>query len=189
MKIEPLNKSKKKKFLETFSNFGKLKTNSLLLKTGKEKVRAFTGDLSNEELMALWRLFPVEGVGLYIGKETVDKKSGRKEARLSLDGLHFFGDQIKEDVLVLDEKQTEGWFRGENVELGDCSHLSNLRADSLVSKGSPVHEEREVSKGLMRGRFVAVSDGEDLIGTAKISNDGKVLVSFLPKERRRRENG
>ena len=162
MKIEPLNKSKKKKFLEGFLGFGKLRTNALLLKTGKEKVRAFTGDLSNEELMALWRLFPVEGVGLYIGKETIDKKSGRKEARLSLDGLHFFKDQIKENILVLNKKQTEIWFKGENLEF---------------------------ETGIEGGKFVAVSDGEDLIGTGKISNDGKVLVSFLPKERRRRDNG
>jgi NOL1/NOP2/fmu family ribosome biogenesis protein len=163
MKVEPLNKSKKKKFLAGFENLGELKTNALLLATGTEKIRAFTGEIVTEDLMALWRLFPVDGLGLYVGKEILDKKSGRKEFRLSLDGLHFFKEQIKKDILILDEEETVSWFRGENVELEN----SNLNG----------------------GKFVAVSDGEDLIGTAKVSNDGKVLVNFLPKERRRKENG
>jgi len=108
--------------------------------------------------MAFWRLFPIEGVGLYFGKDFVDKRNGKREVRLSLDALHVLKEQIKSGVVVLNEEQEKEWFLGKDVD-GDF-------------------EERG---------FVAVSDGEDFIGTGKVTDDGKRLMNFLPKERRRRD--
>jgi NOL1/NOP2/fmu family ribosome biogenesis protein len=165
MKIDPLNKSKKKKFLSEMSYLGDLKTNALLIKTGKEKVRAYTGGLSTEEIWDFWRVFAVEGIGVYIGKENVDK-NGVKEVRLSLDGLNFFKDQIVSGVLVLDEGQEEEWFLGKDVEVG----------------GSQVESVED---------FVAVKSGEsgDFIGFGKLNKDKTIVYGYLPKERRRKERG
>ncbi|MAG50556.1 hypothetical protein CL621_02865 [archaeon] len=163
MKITILDKAKKKKFIEAVSYLGVEKISQMLIKTGNERLRVFSGSLSNEELMALWRLFPIEGVGLYFGKEMVYKKTGEKETRLSLDALHVLKKQIKGNIIELDEKQEGEWFKGGNLEF----------------------DEGETNK---RG-FVAVKSKKsgDFIGTGKISNKGETLLNFLPKERWRKE--
>jgi len=42
----------------------------------------------------------------------------------------------------------------------------------------------------MENGFASVksADGKDFVGMGKIGDDGKTLFSFLPKERRRKEN-
>ncbi|MAH47586.1 hypothetical protein CMI37_17325, partial [Candidatus Pacearchaeota archaeon] len=116
MKIQILDKTKKRKFIKQLGYLGIEKIPQLLIKTGNERVRAFSGSLSNEELMAIWRLFPIEGVGLYFGRELVDKRTGKKEARLSLDALHVLKEQIKDGIVELNEEQEAEWFRGKDLE-------------------------------------------------------------------------
>lgn len=164
MKIMLMDRTKKKKFFEELGYLGKFKSNLLLMKTGLEKIRAYSGSLTNEEVMEIWRLLPIEGAGLYFGKEVTDKH-GRKEVRLSLDALHVLKDQIKENVLILEGGDVKSWFLGKDINLQDY----NL-------------DEKLI------GSFVAVSNGKDFIGTGKISKD-KILYSYLPKERRIKENG
>ena len=175
MKIDLLNKSKKKKFLEELSYLGDLKTNALFVQTGKEKIRAYTGIFSNEEIWDFWRTFAVEGVGLYIGKKSVDK-NGVKEIRLGIEGLHLFEDQVVKGILVLDEfsskddtagSQEEKWFLGEEVEVGG-KQIENIDSD-----------------------FVAVKSGEsgDFLGIGKLNKDKTIVYNYLPKERRRKESG
>lgn len=165
MKIFPLDKTKRKGFLEEVSYLGDFKTNLLFLQTGTEKLRAFSGSLANEELMAFWRMFPIEGVGLYLGKISVDR-SGKKEARLSLDALHHFKDQITKNILEVNEEQAKDWFLGKTIQLNE--------------------EQKEKYKDVRN--FVAVKFEEDFIGTGRIAENG-VVMNFLPKERRIRENG
>lgn len=160
MKLQIMDKTKKKNFLQQVSYLGDLKTNSLLLSTGLEKIRAYTGSLTTEEIMALWRMFPIEGVGLYFGKLEIDR-NGNKSGRLSLDALHMLHSQINQGILNLDENQAKQWFLGKNFE---------LREDQKTFEG-----------------FVAVRFEKDFIGTGKVSREG-VLQNFLPKERRIREN-
>lgn len=163
MKIQILDKTKKKRFLEGVSELGLKKMRHLLIMTGKERVRAFSGDLSNEEIMTFWKLFNIEGIGLYIGKEQIDRKNGRREVRLSLDGLHLLKDQISGNIIDLNEEQEEKWFSGEDIDFSKCGKIKE------------------------RG-FVAVRSEKtkDFIGTGKISADGTMLFSYLPKERQRK---
>jgi len=102
---------------------------------------------------------PVEGIGLYVGKDLINR-SGVREVRLSVDGLHTWKDQITENVFVLSEDQEKEWFAGKNIELD----------------------------GEQKSGFVAVksADGKDFVGMGKIGDDGKMLFGFLPKERRRK---
>lgn len=165
MKIIPLDKTKRKGFLEEVSYLGDFKTNLLFLQTGTEKLKAFSGSLANEELMAFWRMFPIEGVGLYLGKVSIDR-SGKKEARLSLDALHYFQNQITRNILEINEEQAKDWFLGKTIQLTE--------------------EQREKYKEYRN--FVAVKFGEDLVGTGRVAENG-TLMNFLPKERRIRENG
>ncbi|MCH7850691.1 MAG: hypothetical protein IH845_03555 [Nanoarchaeota archaeon] len=135
--------------------------------TGREGIRAYSGNLSKEEIMDIWKILPIEGIGLYVGKETINRH-GVREVRLSLDGLHTWRDQITKKVIVLTEEQEGIWFEGKNVEL--------TKEQALEFEG-------------LKGFFAIKSaDSKDFIGTAKIGNDSKTLYGFLPKERRRKGN-
>ena len=162
MKIHIMDRAKKKKFIAGLSDLGMKKIPELLVKSGKERVRAYSGDLSTEQIMEIWRLLPIEGIGLYVGKDIVNR-NGVREIRLSLDGMYTWKEQLTERILVLTEEQERNWFLGKNIELD---------------------EEQK-----MEGGFVSVksADGKDFVGTGKIGNEGEMLFGFLPKERRRKE--
>lgn len=159
MIIQVLDKTKKRKVLENLEYLGKLKMNELFIRTG-DRVRIFSGDLTNKQIMKLWSLFQIEGIGLYFAKDFKDKR-GNQETRISLDALHLIKDQIEDNIIELNEEQKDRWLRGNNIELNE--------------------EQRKKYSEILG--FVAVKYGNDFIGTAKLTEQ-KVLLSFLPKERR-----
>ena len=161
MKIQILDRAKKKKFLGELAEFGVGKVSEMLVRTGKERVRAFSGSLDREAIMSFWRLMPVEGIGLYVGKEFVNR-SGVREVRLSVDGMHAWKAQLKDRIFVLSEEQEVDWFLGKDVE---------------IDEGQTEYDG-----------FVLVKAGEDFVGMGKVGNDGKTLFGCLPKERRRRSS-
>ena len=160
MKVDILDSTKKKDFLEEVSYLGKFKLPYLFLSSGKETIRAYSGHLTVDEILKIWRHYPVEGLGLYFGKKMIDRH-GRKEARLSMDALHLLKDKISSNIVELDEEQAGKWFRGNNIELKE--------------------EQKVQYKGIVE--YVAVKYKEDLVGTGKLTEQG-ILLSFLPKERR-----
>ena len=162
MKIQLLDRAKKKKFVAGLEDLGMKKIPELLIRSGKEKIRAYSGNLSTEQIMEIWRLLPIEGVGLYVGKNMV-KKNGVREIRLSIDGMHTWKDQLTERNFILTDEQEIKWFHGEDIELDESQKV----ADGFVS--------------------VKSADGRDFVGVGKIGNDGTTLFGFLPKERRRKE--
>lgn len=160
MRVDILDSHKKKDFLKEVSYLGEFKTNLLFISTGSEAVRVYSGHLHVDDILRIWRHFPIEGIGLYFGKKIVDKH-GRKEARLSLDGLHLMKSQIMQNIVEINSEQAEKWFRGNNIEL--------------------TPEQKALHKGIEE--YVAVKFGDDFVGTAKLTGQG-ILLSFLPKERR-----
>ncbi len=160
MNIKILDKTKKKKFVEGLGELGLEKVPELLIKSGNERVRAFSSSLTREELNEFLFHLPVELIGLYVGKELMDRH-GVMEVRLSLDGLHLWKEQITGNIIELDKDNEEKWFLGRDLEFGN--------------------EE-------MKGKFIAVKSkaSGDFIGTGKFSIDGKTLYNYLPKERRRK---
>ncbi len=158
-----MDKAKKKKFVAAVSDFGIKKIGGTLIRSGKDKVRVFTGDLNREELYDLIHTLPIEGIGLYLGKDFINR-SGVHEVRLSVDGLLMLKDQVVNKIISLDSEQEKTWFLGEEQEL------------SSEQKGK-----------FESGGFVVVKSesSDDIIGMGKISSDG-VLFNYLPKERRRK---
>ena len=174
MKIQIMDRAKKKKFLAGLAEFGVGKVLEMLVRSGKERIRAFSGSLSREEIMAIWRLFPIEGVGLYVGKEFVNR-SGAREVRLSVDGMHVWKELLTDKIFVLSEEQEAMWFLGQDIE---------------IDEGQCVYE------GFV---LVKSADGKDFVGMGKIgvrrqiiddrkNGKGKTLFGYLPKERRRRSS-
>ena len=167
MKIQILDRAKKKKFIAGLEDLGMKKITQILVKSGKERVRAFSGDLNKDDIYDIWRLLPIEGVGLYVGKDMVNR-NGVREVRLSLDGMHVWKNQLTEKIFVLTEEQEELWFAGENIELNGEQKKKFESVKGFVS--------------------VRSSDNKDFVGTGKIGNDGGMLFGFLPKERRRKSS-
>jgi NOL1/NOP2/fmu family ribosome biogenesis protein len=159
MKIQILDKTKKRKVLEGLNYLGGLKMNEMFIRTG-DRIRIFSGNLTNEQLMKFWSLFPIEGVGLYFAKDFIDKR-GNQETRISLDGLHLIKNQATSGTIELDEEQLEKWLKGDNIEL----------------------TEKQKEKYSELAGFVALKYNEDFVGTAKLTEQ-KALLNFLPKERR-----
>lgn len=163
MKIQIMDRAKKKKFVAGLGDLGMKKIPELLVKSGKERIRAYSGDLSTEQIMEIWRLLPIEGVGLYVGKDMINR-NGVHEIRLSLDGMHLWKEQLTGRIFQLTKEQEEFWFKGAEIEL----------TEEQIGK---------ISDG-----FVSVKSfsGDDFVGVGKIGNKGLGLFSFLPKERRRK---
>ena len=170
MKIQVLDRAKKKKFLSGLAEFGLGKISELLVRTGKERIRAFSGSLSRGEIMEIWRMFPIEGVGLYVGKEFVNR-NGTREVRLSVDGMHAWKEKLTDRIFVLTEEQEADWFAGKDIELSEGQLVGSW--------------ELGVGSGFV---LVKSADGKDFVGMGKVGNDGKVLFGYLPKERRRRSS-
>jgi len=76
MRIDVFDWAKKKKFVEGLSELGVGKISQMLVRSGKEKIRAFSGDLEKSEILDLWRILPIEGIGLYVGKDMMNRNGG-----------------------------------------------------------------------------------------------------------------
>lgn len=154
--MQVYDQAKKKKLIEKISYLGIEKVPYLLIQTGKERIAAFSGSFSRQEISKISQLLSVEGVGLYFGKQT---ESG---LRLSIDALHLLKEQIKKNIIEITEEQELDWFKGKQIEL----------------------TSQQIEKFSILDCFVAVKSGEDIIGTGKLSQDKKFVANFLPKERR-----
>jgi NOL1/NOP2/fmu family ribosome biogenesis protein len=110
--MKTLSSSDKKGILKQLNEqFGISKIPYLLLQFGKEKIRAYSGNLSREELKILDRELRVESIGLYFIKEQEDG------IRLSLDAVHLSKNQITKNILEINNEQAEKWLKGEDLDI------------------------------------------------------------------------
>ncbi len=106
-----IRSSEKKRIIEQLNEqFGIEKIPYLLIKSGEEKVRAFSGHLSKEEIMQLANITNIESIGLYIIKK-------EENLRLTLDAVHLFKNQIMKNILEINESQLHDWLRGRDLEI------------------------------------------------------------------------
>jgi len=96
---------------ELKENFGIERIPEKIMISGKEKMRAFTGNLTKEELRKLSEITFIESIGLYIMNWQND------EIRLTIDGATFFKDQIKKGIFEMNDKQFEEWMHGKDLEI------------------------------------------------------------------------
>jgi NOL1/NOP2/fmu family ribosome biogenesis protein len=112
----------KKRILEKLKEqYGIEKLPYLLLQFGKEKITIFSGSLSSEELRALDRNIRIETAGLYAIKEQ------KEELRLTLDGTQILKNQITKNVLEINDKQAEEWFRRNDLYIKTNSAFKILK--------------------------------------------------------------
>jgi hypothetical protein len=68
MKYKFIKSGEKKEIIEQLGVLGISEIPYLLIESGKEKIRGYTGHLSKEEILEIGKLTRVEGIGLYILK-------------------------------------------------------------------------------------------------------------------------
>lgn len=111
-KFETLKRAEKERVLERLNKqFGITHLPYLLIRQGREKVRAFSGSLSREELEKLGENINIELVGVYLCKEE------GSEFRLSHDAPTLLSSQITKNIIELNDEQAQNWLKGHDLEL------------------------------------------------------------------------
>ena len=82
-----------------------------LARLGKERIIAFSGNISDRDVLNIDRVAHIEGIGLYFAKEQVDG------IRLSIEGSQLLKEQITKNIFELDEKQAEQWMLGQELNI------------------------------------------------------------------------
>jgi len=105
-------KSKEKKQIENelMEKFGIESIPYLIFESGKEKIRAFSGSLRKEDIMALSKIIRIEIIGIYLLKKENNK------IRLSFDSVHLFNKKIKKNIIDLTENEAKEWLKGQNIK-------------------------------------------------------------------------
>ncbi|MEK6893552.1 MAG: hypothetical protein AABX07_05090 [Nanoarchaeota archaeon] len=101
---------KRKIIAELNAQFGIEELPYLLLETGKEKLRAFSGNLSKEEILSLAEVANIEIIGAYLLKKEHD-------FRLSFDAAHLLKNKISKNILEINEEQAREWMRGNDLQI------------------------------------------------------------------------
>lgn len=138
MKARFIRSSEKDKIVEELNFFyGIEELPYLLIETGKKKIRAFSGSLSKDEIIALAKIANIEIVGMYL----ISKKD--EEPRINFDALSLLKEQITKNLLEINEKQLNLWLRGNDLEI-------------VTNKGPVIlkHEEDLVGLGKSNGERI-----------------------------------
>lgn len=111
MNIHFIKSNEKKDILkELDKQFGIKELNYLLIRTGKDRIRAFSGTLSKEEIQELNQSVRIEGIGIYMLRQEHD-------FRIGFDGTQLLKEQITKNVIELTEEQYNSWIRGNDLHL------------------------------------------------------------------------
>jgi NOL1/NOP2/fmu family ribosome biogenesis protein len=142
MKVEILDKAKKKRILQKIEKeYGISEMKELLVQTGKEKLRIYSGSLSREELNELGKNLNVEILGMQF------LKSDNERVRLNFDVLNLpnIKKQIKSyAIFFLPDEDVKHWMNGGNI--------ANENFD-------------------FPGNYVLIENGGDFLGMGQISKD------------------
>lgn len=112
MNIHFIKTPQKRKIIEKLNmQFGISDLPYLLIESGKEKIRAFSGHLSKEEIAKISDIANIEVMGLYLLKEE------NNEFRLSMDASLLLSEQITNNVIEINDEQFQKWIRGFDLEL------------------------------------------------------------------------
>lgn len=111
MNIHFIKSSEKKRIIEELNEkFGIHNLPYLLIESGKEKIRGYSGHLSKEEILQIGKITNIELIGLYMIKKEQD-------LRLTIDAIHLLQDQITKSIIELNDEQLHDWLRGHDIPM------------------------------------------------------------------------
>lgn len=112
MYIEFIKSAEKKKILEKLeSQYGIKEIPFLLIRTGKDKLRAFSGSLGKVEIVELFKELNVENIGIYL----LTEEENNRELRLGFDATNLL--KINKNILEINKKQADDWLLGRDIEI------------------------------------------------------------------------
>jgi len=112
MNVEFLNSPEKKQIIEKLNeSYGISSLPHLFLKIGKEKVRAFSGSLTSQEMSKIARHVNVEIIGIYLCKF---EKDG---IRLSHDAVSLLSEKITKNIIDITGEQAKEWMKGNDLQI------------------------------------------------------------------------
>jgi len=110
MNVNFLMGAERKKLLaELKDKFGIVDPGFLFLETGKQKIRAFSGSLSVDDILNLSQSVRIELIGIYFARQ--DELTG---LRLSFDAAMLHGVEVANGVIELEDSEVNLWMRGES---------------------------------------------------------------------------
>ncbi|MBU1135997.1 MAG: hypothetical protein ABIG37_00795 [Nanoarchaeota archaeon] len=170
MNITFIKSNEKKRILEKLrETYGIEKLPYLLISSGKDKVRGFSGSLSKEEILKLNQVLRIETLGTYLLKK---EKDG---LRLSFDVPTIL--DIKKNIIEVSDEQTQDWLKGKNIEINQ--NVRNAGMDCISEHPKIPKNKQEFFD--LKG-FVVLKNKENFVGCGKASD--KRITNFVPKERR-----
>jgi len=106
MRIDFIKSSEKRRIVEALNQqFGIESLPYLLIQSGKEKLRAYSGHLSKDEILSLSEIAYIDSIGIYLIRMEFS-------ARLSFDATHLLASQLKKNIIEINESQAKEWLRG-----------------------------------------------------------------------------
>ncbi len=140
MNIHFIKSSEKKRILEQLEEqFGIEKLPYLLIQSGKDKIRAFSGHLSKDEILKMSQLANIEVIGLYLLRREHD-------LRLSFDAVHLLKNQINKNILKISHDEMQAWLRGHNLKIEN----KDTRTKTLIIK----HQDYFLGSGRLKSGFL-----------------------------------
>lgn len=137
MRIHFIKSSQKKKILhELNEQFGIASLPYLLVESGKEKLRAFSGSLSKEEIFQLNQITNIEAIGLYMLKKEQD-------FRLTIDATHLLKEQIIKNIVQINDEQLNDWLKGQDLEIQSSNETKIIQ-----------HKEDFIGSGKSNGKKI-----------------------------------
>lgn len=113
MNIRFIKTPEKRKIIEKLNEqFGITELPYLLIESGREKLRAFSGHLSKEEISQLAQTLNIEVIGLYL-----IKREDNSNLRLSFDATHLLKSQITKKIIELNDIEFQTWIRGFDLQI------------------------------------------------------------------------
>lgn len=158
-KLTFLYSKEKRDLVKKLEYYGITELPYLIIKSGKEKLRGYSGNLSIEEIQELNNELSLELVGMYLFNDYDEN------VRLSFDAVQALKHQITKNILELDDKQALEFMKGRDI---------------LLSKEEVQKFEKD---GETKG-FKVIKNKGDILGIGKLV-EGRI-VNYMPKERRLR---
>jgi len=166
MRYETLNKKQKEKLDNFFKDKYGLELKGQILKQSQEKLRIFTGNLSEHELAVLANTVRVETIGIYLATIDENKETHEEDIRFSFDAS-FLAKKATKNIIELDDEQVKDWFQGN---------------DLIFEKQSPSSDKLKLAS--IDYPFVFLKYKDEIVGCGKLTSDKDKILNFVPKERR-----
>lgn len=101
-----------------------------LVEVGKQRLRAFSGNLTRDEIVELSKIASIEVIGMYLISQKDD------DLRLNFDAISLLRNQITKNIIEIDQRQLDLWMRGYDLDIKCPRGITLLKfQDELVGLG------------------------------------------------------